>query len=143
VVVTIRSSPTDDDQRGVALLLVLLVVVLLAAAGFMVAAQMQSRMASTLDEARNVHLRNLVDSGISLSLARISEDRYWTGSFTESLDGGAVTCQVEMLPMNQRSLRVRGEYGGARRTYVLAIYVPATGLPVVRDLRLVVEGPSP
>jgi hypothetical protein len=122
------------------MLLVLLVVLLLAAAGLMVAAQMQSRMASTLDEARNVHLRNLVDSGIALSLARISQDRYWTGSFTESLDGGRVTCTATIMPSNRRALSVLAEYGGERQHYRLVILVPATGLPSVVDLRLVTPG---
>jgi hypothetical protein len=119
------------------MLLVLLVVLLLAAAGFMVAAQMQSRMASTLDEARNVHLRNLVDSGIAMSLARISQDRYWTGSFTESLDGGKVKCTATMMPSNRRALSVLAEYGGEQREYRLVILVPVKGLPRVEDLRLV------
>lgn len=119
------------------MLLVLLVVLLLAAAGFMVAAQMQSRMASTLDEARNVHLRNLVDSGIALSLARISDDRYWTGSFTESMDNGTVTCTAAMMPSNRRSLRVLAEYGGEQREYRLVILVPVTDLPHVVGMRLV------
>lgn len=108
-------------RRAYALLLVLVVMLLLSAAGFLVAARMQTRMASYLDEARNVHLRNLVDSGVALGLARIHEDRYWTGEFRQRMDGGLVQCKIEMDSESMRKLYVEAEYGSERWRYLFTI----------------------
>ncbi|MDA8018820.1 MAG: hypothetical protein MPN21_15370 [Thermoanaerobaculia bacterium] len=114
-----------------ALFLALIVVLVLSAAAFLVAAQMQVRMASLQDEGRNVHLRNLVDSGVALGLARISEDRYWSGSFTQAMDGGFVECTIELDTGSRRKLLVEAEYGGEQWRYLFQIHVTSSRPRVV------------
>lgn len=137
--ITGQDRTDRSGSRGYALLLVLLIVLLLSAAAFLVAAQMQSRMASAQDEGRNVHLRNLVDSGVALGLAQITEDRYWAGKFSQEMDGGEVECRIEIAPGNTRDLLVEATYGGEQRRYLFEISV-ASSRPVVVDQRLVPAG---
>ena len=133
------TRPSNHPRRGYALLLVLVVMLLLSAAAFLVAAQMQSRMASTLDEARNVHLRNLVDSGVALGLARIYEDRYWTGEFQQRMDGGLVMCKIEMDSGSRRKLYVDAEYGSERWRYLFEVRAWPTP-PMVTGQRFLPPG---
>lgn len=115
------NRPARHAYRAYALLLVLLVMLVLSAAAFLVAAQLQSRMASTFDETRNVHLRNLVDSGVAMGLARIHEDRFWTGKFRQRMDGGLVECTIEMDSGSRRKLYVEAEYGAERWRYLFDV----------------------
>ena len=127
-------ASAGSPRRAYALLLVLLVVLLLSAAAFLVAAQMQSRMASAQDEGRNVHLRNLVDSGVALGLARIAENRFWSGKFGQEMDGGVVECQIELDSGDRRNLIVAAEYGGEKLRYLFEIR--AASRPRVLDQEL-------
>lgn len=128
------TNRTPKPRRGYALILVLLVLVVLSAAAFLVAAQIQMRIAGALDEARNVHLRNLVDSGAALGLARITEDRYGTGTFSQTLDGGSVSCTLEIVAGSRRNLRVDAEFGGEVWSYLFVVQL-STGPPRIVDQR--------
>lgn len=124
-----------------ALLLALLVMMTLSAAAFLVIAQMHLRLASALDESRNVHLRVLVDSGVALSLGRISEDRDFAGPIEQRLNRGTVRCDVASLGGSRRRVRIQAEYGGERRTYVAEVSAPKNR--PVRLLSLLIAGARP
>lgn len=112
----------------------LIATLLVVAAGSLITTHLVRRMALLNDQHRNLHVQALLDSGLSIGMARIRQDYSYTGSSVEDFDGGRVRIAVERPSAQIRHVFLESFYRGERRVQVVSVFIELPGsLPEIQS----------
>jgi len=123
-------------ERGYALVMALLVIFLLAVALSLLAASLQLRLRTTLEDAQRVALSALSDAAVAEALANLAQSASYRGAPAHPFGGGRIASRVEPLGANVFRVIATATYRGRQRVVVAAVVRTPGTASVLRWRRL-------
>jgi type II secretory pathway pseudopilin PulG len=123
-------------ESGYALLTALLVIFLLAVALALLAASLQLRMRTTIDDAQRVTLSALSDAALAEALANLAQSASYSGSPEHDFGGGRIESQVASVSPGIFEVVATATYQGRQRVVQAEVF-RAPGVARVRWWRRV------
>ena len=115
-------SRRPRGEEGYALATALLVIFLLAVALSLLAASLNLRLRTTIDDAQRVHLSALSDAALAEALANLAQRADYRGSPAHAFGGGTLTSRVERLSSDLYGVEATATYKGRQRVVRTVVF---------------------
>ena len=123
-------------EEGYALVTALLVIFLLAVALGLLAASLNLRLRTTIDDAQRVVLSALSDAAVAEAVAVLVQQADFRGAPEHGLGGGSISSRVEPVSANVFRIVATATYKGRQRVVEATVLRAAGETSVLRWRRL-------